>query len=102
MEEYGIRVNNIYPGFVQSNVDLNSIRRNGKLEAKKDKNIENGMTDLRFSQLCLCAVSGNVREAWIAKQPVLGYSYLMHHASGLIAHHLRRYLGKQLLKDNGY
>eukprot|EP00731_Ephydatia_muelleri_P000463 Em0001g463a len=74
-----IVVTNVCPGPVQTMVDVNALTSDGSKCSKKDPLVSAGMTATRCAELIAIAVSNQMEEVWIAKQPFLMAPYLFQH-----------------------
>lgn len=69
---HNIRVTNILPGSIRTDVSRNALTKDGKKRGKSDDVIENGMDPAICAKLILDAVENNAREIIIASEPELG------------------------------
>merc|ERR1711907_724697 len=72
----GIRVTNICPGSIKTDVAINAVTADGRRRGYSDPNIENGL-DVAFTcDRILAAAYCSIDEAWIAKAGELTAAYL--------------------------
>lgn len=72
----GLKVTNICPGFVRTEVALNAVDADGKPVGIMDELVSGGMRVERCAELVLGAVCHNLDEAWVAKGLELFALYL--------------------------
>lgn len=68
----GISVNIICPGFIKTNVTINSVTANGEKYNQMDENQENGMTAIDCAQEILMAIDKNKEEVLIGGKETYG------------------------------
>jgi len=85
VDQYGIAVTNICPGFVKTNVSKNAMDANGVPFAKNDEDIANGMAVETCVALMVKAIAAKRKEVIIAE------------GLALYAYHLRRLLPNTFL-----
>ncbi|PHR16422.1 MAG: short-chain dehydrogenase [Sphingopyxis sp.] len=66
---HNIKVTNILPGSIRTNVSRNALTKNGASRGKSDSVIDNGMEPAECAEQILEAVANNVPEAIIAQGP---------------------------------
>ena len=71
-----IKVTNVLPGPVKTDVSINSLTGDGTKYGKTIDLIANGMSVERCCSLTLVAVSNRLNEAWISTHPFLLLTYL--------------------------
>ena len=96
VERDGVRVSNLFPGFVKTNINAHA----RPLCKSKDDHSNEGIDDSRFCHLALGAVCGGLANSWIAEQPLLSACYLIN--LPLIGEPLRKLLSRKCLRDDGY
>ncbi|MBK0382756.1 SDR family oxidoreductase [Pedobacter sp. SD-b] len=85
----GIHVNIICPGFIKTNITINSVTENGKKYGKMDQNQENGMTASDCAQQILKAIDKNKEEVLIGGKETYGV-YLKRFAPGYFSKMIRK------------
>jgi len=93
--ENNIRVTNICPGSVQTDVSRNALGSDGKPLGGSDDNIENGLSVERVAKLITAATWAGLDECWMAKHPELLFVYLMQYAP-TVARSIQRKTAKKM------
>jgi len=78
-----IRVCNICPGPVATNVATNALKSDGSKFAQRDPLIDNGIKVVRCAELILIANANRRTEVWIAKHPILFFTYVSQYMPGV-------------------
>ncbi|WP_235296340.1 SDR family oxidoreductase [Portibacter marinus] len=72
LEEKGIKITMICPGYVHTKISSNALDGSGKPQQKIDENSKNGMTTEAFMRKAIPAIENQKREALIGGKETLG------------------------------
>jgi len=75
-----VRIMNVCPGFIQTNVAKNALGASGKECGKDDPNILTGISTPVFAKMMLNAFTEGIEECWIAKGKTLCLMYLYNYS----------------------
>jgi len=98
---YNVSILNVFPGFVATNIDVNSVGREGRHSQQKEEFIQKGLDVNRCAQIVCASISSHLPECWPAKHPLLSVLYFVTYLPWLKSR-VMPLVAKKMLKDHGY
>eukprot|EP00484_Ammonia_sp_Unknown_P019513 CAMPEP_0197042090 /NCGR_PEP_ID=MMETSP1384-20130603/18531_1 /TAXON_ID=29189 /ORGANISM="Ammonia sp." /LENGTH=315 /DNA_ID=CAMNT_0042473129 /DNA_START=42 /DNA_END=989 /DNA_ORIENTATION=+ len=97
-----IKLTEILPGLVQTDVDVASKGKFGGDHKQRDASIQGGMTAERAAERIAVAISNGLRESWPAIEgPLLPITYMSYYLPALYEKYARPAITQRLLKAAG-
>ncbi|ETO24635.1 hypothetical protein RFI_12524 [Reticulomyxa filosa] len=98
---YNVSILNVFPGYVATNIDVNSVGKGGKNSRQQEDFIQKGLSVNRCAEIICASISNHLFECWPAKHPLLYSLYLITYLPFLKSI-LMPSRAKKLLKTYGY